>query len=273
MKDARDLSKSVSIDDIKYIELHLTKHFPEANEVKKVVPDELVENLAQGRDEKLEAYSLRTFDILLAFEVTDGTKKSAAENYILKKIINAYGKGLYDKNLRDEVCSSRDWFMCDTLSAASQVVHATSKFLEAKAEAEKETIKFRKLEILERMEQGILPQREYDAYRVSLGKPKQPIPRPQNAVNYRAVPPVPPAPPALVDHKVPSQDSLALVPFGNRDTVPELTPKEKQLPDPRTSRHPFINGQRAYNGETCCYKCGQFEGVGVHLGKDCRNQP
>ncbi|KAI0998949.1 hypothetical protein K3495_g9252 [Podosphaera aphanis] len=108
MKDARDSSKSVSIEDIKYIELHLTKHFPEANEVKKVVPDELVENLAQGRDEKLEAYSLRTFDILLAFEVTDGTKKSAAENYILKEIINAYGKGLYKKNLRDEICSSRD---------------------------------------------------------------------------------------------------------------------------------------------------------------------
>ncbi|KAI0998944.1 hypothetical protein K3495_g9251 [Podosphaera aphanis] len=123
------------------------------------------------------------------------------------------------------------------------------------------------------MGQGILPQREYDAYRVSLGKPKQPIPRPQNAANYRAVPPALPTPPALVDHKVPSQDSLALVPFGNRDTVPELTPKKKQLPDPRTSRHPFINGQRAYNGETCCYKCGQFEGVGVHLGKDCRNQP
>ncbi|VCU38815.1 Bgt-20147, partial [Blumeria graminis f. sp. tritici] len=149
----------------------------------------------------------------------------------------------------DEVRNSRDWLMCDTLSAATQVVQATSKFLEAKAEAEKETTRFRKLDILERLEQVILPQPEYDAYRVSLGKPKQQIPSPYNSANSRAVRPTPPPQQALPEHKFPAQYNIAQVPLRNQETIPELSPKGQQLPDPRTSRHPLINGQRVYNGE------------------------
>jgi hypothetical protein len=97
-----------------------------------------MQELAQKKDEPIEEYYCRFQGLMLKLGIIDRKKDGSsirkAEAHILKELVNHFISGLYDNKLRQSIYDLDDWYKCNAMWKAYDLVNRKAIILKRREE-------------------------------------------------------------------------------------------------------------------------------------------